>query len=130
VLSDARHALELLTGMSDPNPYLLAMTAGDLRALTELADQRLYAAKRAGRDRGAVPTKARHSSAVRSRPAVAHALRISAASEMSGCAMYDTVSAPGAVTVINRRPSGENATLVLRPSCPGVASVASAAPVV
>lgn len=28
-----------------------AMTAGDLRALTELADQRLYAAKRAGRDR-------------------------------------------------------------------------------
>jgi diguanylate cyclase (GGDEF)-like protein len=28
-----------------------AETAGDLRALTELADQRLYAAKRAGRDR-------------------------------------------------------------------------------
>ena len=28
-----------------------AETAGDLRALTEIADQRLYAAKRAGRDR-------------------------------------------------------------------------------
>jgi diguanylate cyclase (GGDEF)-like protein len=28
-----------------------AETAGDLRALTEIADQRLYEAKRAGRDR-------------------------------------------------------------------------------
>lgn len=48
-LADARHAVDLLTSMSDPNPYLLAMSVViEVQALLALA--RLDEAERAGRD--------------------------------------------------------------------------------
>jgi diguanylate cyclase (GGDEF)-like protein len=48
-LADARHAVDLLAAMADPNPYLLAMSVViEVRAL--LALERLDEAERAGRD--------------------------------------------------------------------------------